>query len=176
MTEYINVDETMLEMLNDGEDVKLHRHDVVLSPEKPEPEVTDVDSTTFVEMAKRLHTNKSIPTVATDEYFIIQPSAYSKKLYMGRLYGDQWYVARMRKKKQTVGRGDRKLKVRENKYVEAMFYQGEFCADPVADKDFIDELNALIESDSVKKLDSGYVNGYRLEGIEKTVEKIFRYM
>lgn len=131
-----------------------------------------------LDVAKRLHGDGVIVAESHDEGFVLQHSFNSKGCtFVGlREADDQFVVAKMWKKSETIGRSDPKIQTRKNEYVQCELYRMALDT-PIENTDEQVETIAdrIDSSEYDEKIDTGYVNGYRLTPLKRVLEDVFRW-
>ena len=129
----------------------------------------------FKDLATKVHKRDSIVTGVQDDGFVLKHSL-GKVIFAGYREDDKTYVVgKMWAKKETVGRREPRMKVRENKYVECQMYRMRL-SEP-KDSDGMVKLIAdtIDNKEYEEKIDTGYINGYRLTRFDEVLEDIFKW-
>jgi hypothetical protein len=125
---------------------------------------------TFIEVANRLHKKDPVHEGVTEDGFITRGIKYT---FVGhREAPDTCIIGRMRGKTETVGRSNPRLQTRENEYVEVELRRVEL---PSTEYDSFDHDSLKPLFDDGEKIDTGYVNGYRVEPISDVIESVFKW-
>lgn len=128
-----------------------------------------VTPNTFVEIAERIHTGKDVFDGVTDSGFVITTS---NDTFVGYRESEATFVvARIRKKSETIGRSEPRIQTRENEYVEADLRRVESIH---TDQEITIEAIRDTYSDA-EKIDTGYINGYRLDPLSDVIDDVFKW-
>lgn len=129
-------------------------------------------------IARQLHANEPITTESTDEGFVVQHSRNTDGCtFVGiRIAESVYIVGKMWKKSETIGRNDPKIQTSKNEYVQCDLYR--LLLDKgIGDNDEeVKNLAAKIDGkDYEERIDTGYINGYRLKSLKRVLEETFRW-
>lgn len=127
--------------------------------------------------AKNLHTNKPIVTEATEDGFVLQHTFNRKGCtFVGlREEGDTFVVAKMWKKSEITGRNEPRIQTSENEYVQCELYRMD-VVEPTNSDETVEAIADTIDNKNYEeKIDTGYINGYRLTALKDVLEDTFRW-
>lgn len=129
----------------------------------------------FKDLAMKVHKRESVATGVRDDGFVLNHSL-GKVVFAGVKEDDDTYiVGKMWAKKETVGRHEPRMKVRENKYVECQMYRMRL-PEPEDSDGMVELIADTIDNDEYEeKIDTGYINGYRLTRLDDVLEEIFKW-
>lgn len=128
--------------------------------------------------ARLIHKNETIILETTEEGFVLAHSRQQKRCtFVGLRESEGVYVvAKMFKKSETIGRGDPKIQTSKNDYVECQLYRMALDT-PIRNTD--EQVEAIAEKIDGKeydeKIDTGYINGYRLTALKDVLDDVFRW-
>lgn len=135
-----------------------------------------VDPDLFIEVATMIKNGEDPVEAVEDDGFVLQTEGWGTTYtFVGyREQGDTYVVGRIRRKKETINQSDPRLKTSENVYSECELYRME-VPDPTV-RDAAGRLeDRLDQSDYIEKIDTGYINGYRLTRLRDVIEDTFKW-
>lgn len=138
----------------------------------------EVTPDTFKQVARSLYRGDAIAEGRRENGFVLTGRVPNPRYsgnpsrsgaIVGIEYGDKYIIALMHKGTETRGRNEPRMKVREAEYVTAQFYE--------ATLDGVVEHPERVGNLAIdgRKIDTGYVNGYRTTPISDVLEEIFKW-
>jgi hypothetical protein len=125
----------------------------------------------FVTIARSLYNNETVHDGVCDSGFVI--SGY-RSTFVGLAESDGAYIiARMSTGSETIGRSNPKLKTRQNEYAKAELRRVELPDD--VDQTDSDAIEAAFEDEDAERIDTGYINGYRVTPLSDVIDDIFKW-
>lgn len=121
------------------------------------------------------NSHSAADTGITEEAFILKHSL-GKCTFVGyHIADDEYIVGKMWNKSEVINRGDPRLKTSENRYLKCQLYRMEIPSVANTDATVEGIAEVIDEREYDEKLNTGWINGYRLERLEDVLEEELKW-
>jgi len=129
------------------------------------------------EVARMVKRGETPVTAVEEDGFVLQHSRNrSRCTFVGlREEGDTFIVAKMWFKTETIGRNEPRIQQSKNEYVQCELYRMD-VVEPTDSDETVEALADAIDNKRyAEKIDTGYINGYRLTALSDVLDDLFRW-